>query len=291
MEMFIQMIVSGLATGSLYALAALGIVLLFNTSGIMNFAQGEIGMFSTFVALFFMTTMGFNYWIALLMAIIFAAILGIVIERVLIRPVQDASHLTIINMTFGLFMVLNGTAGIIWGYTPQSFPQAVEGTPFQIFGIVLERQSVLILAVTAVISLGMFLLFKFSMLGISMRAASQDKIATKIMGVKINRVFSAGWAISAFLAAIAGVFIAPTTFLDPNMMSEVLLKAFAASVLGGITKMHGAIIGGLLIGTSENLIAAYISTDLKSTFSFALIILVLLVKPYGILGRAEGKRV
>ncbi len=291
MLMLIQTIVSGLAMGSLYALTALGMVLLFKTTGLVNFAHGEMGMFSTFIAFTFMTVLGFNFWAALVMAILFSFALGMAIERALIRRVRNSSHLTQVVLTLGLFMLLNGIAGSIWGYIPTAFPLAWKGSPFEIFSVILARQSILVFAITAAISLSLFLLFKFSMFGISMRAASQDIIATKLMGVKIDRVFSVGWAISASLAAIAGIFIAPTTFLDPNMMLNVLLKAFAAAVLGGFTSLPGAVIGGLLLGSSENLIAVYVSTDLKSVFSFILIVVVLMVRPYGLFGRAERKRV
>lgn len=291
MQMFMQTIVSGLAIGSLYALAALGIVLLFNTTGIINFAQGEVGMVSTFVAFYCMNHLGLHYVAALLIALIFAIVLGIVVERALMRPVRKADQLTQINVTLGLFMVLNGTAGVLWGYDSSVFPRAWEGAPFAVFQVVFDRQSILVLAVAAAISLILFMLFKFTLLGIGMRAVSQDMIATKLMGVNNNRLFSAGWAIAALLGALAGLFIAPTTFLDPNMMQEVLFKAFAAAILGGFTSMPGAVLGGLLLGASENLIASYISTDLKSTFSFSLIVIILLIKPYGLLGRAEWKKV
>jgi branched-chain amino acid transport system permease protein len=291
MEMLVQTIVSGLATGSLYALAALGIVLIFNTTGILNFAQGEIGMFSTFIAFTALSAFGFTFLQAVLVGVLFAALLGMAVERLLIRPIRNAPHLSQIMVTLGLFMILNGVAGLIWGYDARVFPAVWQGSVFQFAGIVLDRQSALIFLVAAVIALALFSIFRFSMLGIAMRAAAQDMVATRLMGVKINRVFSAGWVISAILAAVAGMLIAPQTFLDPNMMLEVLLKAFVASVIGGFTSMPGAILGGLLLGTSENLIAAYVSTDLKTAFSFGLIVLMLMIRPYGLLGRSEGKRV
>jgi len=277
--------------GSLYGLAALGLVLLFNTSGILNFSQGEMGMFCTFIASSLMSAVGLNYWAVLVVTSFFAILLGIAIERVLMRPVRGAPDLVKIVLTLGLYYFLNGLAGVFWGYEPASFPRAWQGDPFSVGGIVFDRHVVLVFVITVLICLVLYLLFKKSLLGIGMRAVAQDITATRLMGAKTDRLIGAGWAIAGCLASTAGVFIAPVTFVEPNMMQNVLIKAFAAMVLGGFTSMPGAIIGGLLLGASENLVAAYISTDLKTAFSFSLIVLVLLVRPNGLLGSMEENKV
>jgi branched-chain amino acid transport system permease protein len=291
MEIFVQTIVGGLAAGSLYGLAALGIVILFNTSGVLNFAQGEMGMFSTFIGFCLMSRMGLPYWAALALAICFAILLAMAIERGLMRRVRDAPDLAKIILTLGVFYVLNGSAGAIWGFDSAPFPKTWQGDPFRLGSIVLDRHVVVVLVTTILISLIMYLLFKKSLVGIGMRAVSQDITTTRLMGAKIDRLIGVGWALAGSFAAIAGIFIAPVTFMDPNMMLAVLIKAFAAMVLGGFTSMPGAIIGGLLLGASESIVAVYISTDLKTVFSFSMIVVLLVIMPNGLLGSREGKKV
>jgi branched-chain amino acid transport system permease protein len=291
MEMLIQTIVSGLATGSLYGLAALGLVLIYNTSGLINFAQGEIGMFSTFIAFVAIFRFSFPWVGAVLLALLFAIVLGVLVEKVLIRPIQQEAVFSRIIMTLGLYMVLNGMAGFIWGYDARAFPALLQGPNLEGFGIVLSQQSLLVFFVAAAIAFGLYFIFKYSMLGIAMRAAAQDMVATTIMGVKTRNVFSATWAMASILSVVAGILLSPQIFLEPNMMLDILMKAMASAVIGGFNSMPGAILGGLLLGTSENLISAYVSTDLKSTFSFSLIILVLVIKPSGLFSKAAEKKV
>lgn len=289
--MFWQQVASGLSAGCLYALAALGLVLIYRTMEIVNFAHGEMAMISTFVAYTLLVRVGLPYVIAMLVALAFAFIFGMAIERVFLRPIQEGPLVSMMIMTLGLFMVFNGAAGWIWGFDPVSFPYAVRGRPVFIGDIIVTRDSLLVLAVTVIMAGALYLALRFTMAGIAIRATSQNPRAARLMGVPVPKVYSLTWGMSAVLGAVAGILIAPTTFLSPSMMAEVQIKAFTAAVLGGFSSLPGAVVGGLLLGVLENLVAGYISTQLKSTFAFALIVVVLLIRPSGIMGTTERRKV
>lgn len=289
--MFGQQVVSGLAAGCLYALAALGLVLIYRTMDIVNFAHGEMAMVSTFMAHTFLVRLGFSYIPAALGALIFAFIFGMAVERIFLRPIQGGPLISLMIMTLGLFMVLNGAAGWVWGFDPVSFPRAVQGRPIWIGGLIITRDSILVLAVTIAMALALYLVLRFTMAGIAIRATSQNSRAARLMGVPVPKVYALTWGISAVLGAVAGILIAPTTFLSPSMMAEVQIKAFTAAVLGGFSSLPGAVVGGLLLGVLENLVAGYISTELKSTFAFALIVVVLFIRPSGLLGTPPKRKV
>lgn len=286
-----QQVVSGLAAGCLYAVAALGLVLVFRTMDIVNFAHGEMAMVSTFVAHTFLVKLGLPYIPAALGALAFAFLLGMVVERVFLRPIQNGPLISMMIMTLGLLMVFNGAAGWIWGFDPVSFPYAVSGRPLFVGDLIITRDSLLVLAVTLVMALALYAVLRFTLAGVAIRATSQNSRAARLMGVPVPKVYALTWGISAVLGAVAGILIAPTTFLSPHMMSEVQVKAFTAAVLGGFTSLPGAVIGGLLLGVMENLVAGYISTQLKSTFAFALIVIVLFIKPSGLLGSTQRRKV
>jgi branched-chain amino acid transport system permease protein len=285
--MLSQQIVSGLATGSLYALAALGLVLIYKTSDLVNFAQGEMAMISTFVSFTFLHVMGLNYWAAFLLTLVFAGIFGIVVEKTFMRKVQYAPVLSQIILTLGLYMAFRGIAGMIWGYDPTRYPEAFSGTSLTLGSIHITPNEIFIFSFTILLMLIFFFLFRNTLVGLAMRAASQNLSTSSLMGISVSTIFALTWAISSILGGIAGMLIAPTTFLDPNMMGEVAIKAFAAAVLGGFTSLPGAVIGGLCIGLFENLIAGYVSAELKTAFVFFLIILILYIKPTGLLGAKQ----
>lgn len=287
---FIQQVISGLATGCLYAMAALGLVLIYKTSDVVNFAQGEMAMFCTFAA-FSLLSLQAPFWLAFAGALAIAAVMGMFLEKAFIRPLAGASLLNVLIMTIGLMMVINGLAGWIWGFEPHNFPAAVSGEPIKLGGLVITLPDIMNLVVTCIIMAVFYAVFKYSLIGIAMRAVAENRLAARLMGVKVNRVLSATWAVGAMLGGIAGIFIAPVTFLDINMMSEVIIKAFTAAVLGGFNSLPGAVLGGLSLGVLENLVAGYISTEMKGAFAFALIVAVLCIKPTGILGTVERKKV
>lgn len=287
----LQQIISGMATGCLYAMVALGLVLIYKTTDVVNFAQGEMAMFCTFIAYSLLTAVGLSYWGAFAGALLAAAILGAFLERVFIRPLHKSSLLSVLIMTIGLMMVLNGVAGWIWGFEPQNFPTALNGDPLRVAGLVVTLPDIMNIAVTCIIMLVFYGVFKYSLVGIAMRAVAENRVVTRLMGVKVNRILTATWSIGSMLGAVAGLFVAPVTFLDLNMMAEVIIKAFTAAVLGGFNSLPGAVVGGLVLGVVENLVAGYISTELKSTFAFALIVAVLCIRPAGLLGTVERKKV
>lgn len=285
-----QQIISGLATGSLYALAALGLVLIFKTSDVVNFAQGEMAMFGTFVAFTLLTSLGLPYWGAFLLALIFAALFGAAIERVVLRPLAKAPLISVLIATLGLFQIINGMAGWIWGYEMQAFPAAVSGAPINVAGIVFTMQNLLNMGIALAVMLGFFVLFKYSMLGIAMRAVAENRVAARLMGVPTDRVLALTWGLGGVLAATAGILIAPVTNLDINMMGSMQIKAFTAAVLGGFTSLPGAVIGGLTLGVLENLVGQW-NSQLQTPFAFGLIVLVLVVRPAGLLGTIQKKKV
>ncbi|WP_408955091.1 branched-chain amino acid ABC transporter permease [Natroniella sp. ANB-PHB2] len=287
----LQMILSGIATGSLYALGAFGLVLIFKTTHVVNFAQGDMAMLSTFVAFSAMTSYGFSYFTAFIVALIFAAILGVVVERVFMRPAQGSGHLTLLIITVGLLLIMDGIAGWIWGYSPNSFPRAFTGDSVNILGAGLAPHSIFIICLVLVIMVGMFLFFKKSMAGIAMRATAEDITTARLMGINVNKVFLLTWGVSSVLGAIAGILIAPVTYLFIGYMMDIQIKAFSAAVLGGFTSLPGAVLGGILLGVMENFVGVYISTGLGSTIAFLLIIIMLWFKPTGLLGKKTRKKV
>lgn len=282
MLMLGQLIFSGLAVGSLYALVALGLIMVFKSTNLINFAYGQMAMLSTFFGFTLMTRFGMPYSSAFLGALLFSAVLAVAVQQML-RPARSGS--SVIVATLALYMIFSAVAGMVWGWDPQPFPAVFQGDPFTVLGIVISRENVFNLAITVVLMLSLFLFFRFTMTGIAMRALSQNPVASSLMGISIDKLFPLTWALSGILGGVAGFLVAPTTFLDTNMMSVLLLKAFTAAVLGGLTSYPGVVIGGLCLGVLENLVAGYISTDLKDTFSFVLLLGVLCIRPEGIMGQ------
>ncbi|HYG60825.1 MAG TPA: branched-chain amino acid ABC transporter permease [Symbiobacteriaceae bacterium] len=285
-----QQIISGLATGSLYALAALGLVLIFKTSDVVNFAQGEMAMFCTFVAFTLLTTAGLPYFGAFLLALVFAAVFGAALERVVLRPLSKAPLISVLIATLGLYQIINGVAGWIWGYEMQPFPEPIAGAPINVGGVVFTLSNLVNISVALAVMLLFFLLFKYSMLGVAMRAVAENRTVAKLMGVPTDRVLALTWGLGGILAATAGILIAPVTNLDINMMASMQIKAFTAAVLGGFTSLPGAVVGGLALGVLENLVGQW-NSQLQTPFAFGLIVLVLIVRPGGLLGTIQKKKV
>jgi branched-chain amino acid transport system permease protein len=283
-------VAGGLAAGSLYALAALGLTLIYKTTGVVNFAHGEMAMVSTFVAYILLTVYHVPYAGAFVGALVFAAILGVAIERGFMRRVQGASVLAQIMVTLGLFLVLNGGMSTRF-FEALPFPQPIGGTPFNLGGVFVSADSLLILALAAAIMLGLYLFFRFTLLGVALRATAQNLSVARLMGVRVGRVYATTWGVAAVLGAVAGMLFAPTTALYPSFMGDVAIKAFASAILGGLGNLPGAVIGGLLLGVLENLIAGYISTELKAVFAFSLILVVLVLRPEGIMGAPVRRRI
>jgi branched-chain amino acid transport system permease protein len=294
MEQLAQQVVSGLALGAVYASLALALVLIYRTTQVVNFAQGEMGMFTTFIAWSLITNHGFSYWPAFALTLALAFVGGVAVERLVIRPVEHASHLTVIMVTIALFVILNGLAGWIWSAETRSFPSAFTGDPVRIGGVSFGRHEIGIIVVTLVVVALLWAFFRFTKLGLAMRAAAVGPGPSRLLGVRVGWMLALGWGFAAVLGAVSGMMVAPIVFLDPSMMQSVLIYAFAAAVLGGIESPGGAVVGGLALGVAINLLGTYVdfvTPELELPVAFAVLIGVLLLRPSGLFGRAAVRRV
>jgi len=291
MDAFLQQIVSGLASGGIYALVALALVMTYLATNAVNFAQGEMAMFSTYLA-WSMIQAGLPYWLAFFATLVIAFLGGIAIERAILRPVERAPVLAITIVTIGLFAIFNSLAGWIFTYTIQPFPSPFPSEPIRLSGVVLSAHSLGSLAVTLALPMLLYAFFRYTSLGLAMRAAAQYPEGSRLVGIRVGWMLALGWGLAATLGAVAGILIAPVLFLEPNMMGGILIYAFASATLGGFTSPVGAVIGGFLVGIIENLAGTYIrfiGTDLKLTVALAIIVLVLIFKPSGLFGRAHAQ--
>lgn len=293
MDIFLQQVVSGLATGSIYASLALALVMIYQATDVVNFAQGEMAMFSTYLA-WSMLQAGLPYWVAFLGTVAFAFVGGVVIERVVIRPVENAPILSIVIVTLGLLVIFNSVAGWIWTYIQKPFPTPFPSQPVRLGAITVGAHDVGEFAVTLVMLIVLFLFFRYTPLGLAMRAAAHNPVSSRLAGIRVSRMLALGWGLAALFGSVAGMMVAPIVTLDPSMMGGIQIYAFAAATLGGFTSPVGAVLGGLIVGVTENLVGTYvkfIGTELKLTVALGIIIVVLLVKPSGLFGRAVVRRV
>jgi len=291
-ERFIQLVIDGIAIGSIYGALALALVLIFRSTGIVNFAQGEMAMFSTFIA-WGLVEAGLPLGLALICALALSFLGGMAIERILIRPVENADPLTILIVTLGLFILINSAAGWIWGFENRGFPRALPGGSADIAGINISYESLGIVAVLLIVSGLLALLFQRTKLGLAMRAAAANPASARLVGIDVGRTLAIGWGLAATLGALAGVLVAPQLFLDVNFMGGVLVYSFAAATLGGFDSPKGAVIGGWIIGVAETLAGDYIGfigSDLTILVPLAIIFGVLLVRPNGLFGSPEVVR-
>lgn len=288
-----QQIVSGLAQGSIFASLALALVLIYRAMGIINFAQGELAMFTTYIA-WQLTQMGLPIWLAFAITVVVAFAGGVALERIVIRPVERSNQLTIVIVTLGLFISINGLAGWFWGYIVKAFPTPFPTAPLALGGVAFSAQDVGVIVVS-VITLGLIsLFFQKTKLGLAMRAAALYPEQSRVLGIRVGWMLALGWGLAAAVGAISGIMIAPVVFLDPNMMQSVLVYAFAAAVLGGIESPIGAVVGGLVLGVVINLLGTYveaIGNELRLAAALAIIVIVLLVRPAGLFGRVTVQRV
>ena len=289
MHQFLQQIFSGLAAGAIYASVALALVMIYRATDLVNFAQGEMAMFSTYIA-WTLVNAGLPFWLAFLITLVVSFAGGMVIERVLIRPVENAPVLAAVVVTIGLLLIFNSGAGWIYSYTVQDFPSPFPDRP--VFGALMTTRDLGVIAVTLLMLVLLFAFFRFTSTGLAMRAAAQNPESARLCGIPVGRMLAIGWGLAAAIGATAGIMVAPVLFLDPNMMGGVLIYAFAGALLGGITSPVGAVAGGLIVGVTENLVGTYlIASQLKLTVAFALIILVLVFRPNGLFGTAIVRRV
>ena len=289
----VQQVVSGIAAGGVYASLALALVLIYRAMDVANFAQGEMAMFSTFIAYSLITAVHLPYAIVFPLTILIAFAGGVLIERVMIRPFEGKPILTLVIVTLALFFLTNGLAGQIWGYILQDFPSPFPAEPIRFAGIYIGQQDLGILGFCVVILSLVYLFFRFTKVGLAMRAAALYPESSKLVGVRVSWMLALGWGLAAAIGATAGMMIAPITFLDPNFMQPILLFSFAAAVLGGIESPLGAVLGGLLVGVLLALVGTYLPAgqNLRIPFALVVIVAVLLIRPAGLIGRAAVKRV
>lgn len=286
---FIIQITSGLATGAIYAALALGLVFIYKSTHHINFAQGEMAMFSTYVALSLING-GVPYWLAFLITLAVSFVAGALIERFVLRPVQDRPFLVVVSVLVGLLLIFNSLATLLFGPDVHSFPSPFPTT--SIFTPYIGGHGLGTIVVICGLLILISLFFKFTPTGLDMRAAAQNPESSQLVGINVDRMLALGWGLAAALGAVAGLLVAPVIFLEPNMMAGVLIYGFAAALLGGIDNPVGAVIGGFIIGVLENVLGAYvIGTELKLTMALVIIVAVLLLKPSGLFGSKIVRRV
>ena len=296
---FMQHVVSGLAQGGVFALLALALVIIHRSTGVINFAQGEMATLSTYVAWSLVTSRGWEYWLAFAATLAISFGGGVGIHRVVIRPVERGSVLRIVIVTIGLLVAINGYVIWQWGGEPKQLQSPFGNDTYSIGGVVVAAHDVGAIAVALGIVLLLWVLFRFTKVGLALRAAAVNPEEARLVGVRVTWMLALGWGLAATLGAVAGLLTAPTVGLDPNMMAPVLIYAFAAAVLGGIDSPIGAVVGGLLLGVLLNMLSYlsqydlfdWFSEELRLPMALLVILVVLLVRPQGIFGRPEVKRV
>lgn len=301
MEEFAQQVVTGASIGSIYAIIALALVLIYRSTRVVNFAQGELAMFTTFISWSLLLRM--DFWPAFLLTVLIAFFIGAMLEMVIMRPVERAPHLNSIVVTLGLLAIFNSVA--LWRYGPlqKPFPDPdnwciggkclgiFQGDAFTAGAVTISRLNVGILSMALMIMVALFLLFNYTKVGLAMRATAQNPTASQLVGINVSRMLALGWGLAAAVGAIAGMLTAASLNLSLDMMAAILIFGFAASVLGGLDSPGGAIIGGLSVGVLQALAGNYISTQVDVMAAFAIIVAVLVVRPTGLFGRRIVRRV
>lgn len=287
----LQATVGGLGAGALYALMALGLVLIYRATHVVNFGHGDVVATSAFVAL--VSFQWFPLWVALVVGIGVGAMLGAASERGLMRPAaqRGAGPLALVVISLGIGLFLNGVNGLLFGHTIRSFPSPWSGGSWLVGGVVIPWSTLGNFLVGALLAGGLFLWFRTSLVGLGVRAVLEAPEMARLLGIPADRVRLLSWSLGTGLGGVAGILAAPMVYLEPNAMLELLIKGFAAAVLGGLTSLPGAVLGGCLLGVAENLVALVLGTELKTLFAFALIVLTLVFRPEGLLGRPAYVRV
>lgn len=290
MEQFFHQVAAGLATGGVYASLALALVMIYQATHHVNFAQGELAMCSTYLALSLLNA-GVPYWLAFIATVVLSFLMGVGIERFLIRRVERAPVLSVVIVFIGMQFILNSLAGWIFGFTIQTFPSPFpDHAPFD--NAYINAHELGIITVTFIVVGLLWAFLRFTAAGLALRGAAANAESAALCGIRVGSMLALGWGLAAAIGAVAGMLIAPIVFLDPNMMSGILIYAFAAALLGGIDSPVGAVLGGFSLGVLENLAGAYlIGTELKLTVALVTIVAVLVVRPSGLLGKVVVTRV
>jgi branched-chain amino acid transport system permease protein len=290
MEALLHQVFTGLASGAVYASLALALVMIYRVTHFVNFAQGELALCSTYVA-WAMMNAGVPYWLAFVATLGMSFAMGVLIERVVIRPAARAPALSVVIVYIGLMVILNSVAGWVFGYDTRAFPSPFPTEP--LFGNhYLGSHELGTVGVTLAMLGVLYSFFRFTSVGLALRAVADNPESSRLVGIRVERMLALGWGLAAAVGAVAGMMIAPIVFLDPSMMSSVMLYAFAAALLGGIDSPGGAVAGGFTVGILENLVGSYVvGTELKLTTALALIVGVLIFRPAGLFGQPSAARV
>ena len=288
----LQLLISGIAQGCIYGLIALGFVLIYKATETVSFAQGELMMLGAFGGLAGMTMLGFPFWLAVLSSIIAMAVFGVLLERLVIRPILGQPAFSIVMLTIGIGYVARGLITMIPGIGTEThtLPVPYKDQIWRVGGLVLNVEQMAVIGVTAVLCALLFALFRYSKLGIAMQASSQNQLAAYYMGIPVKRLNGIAWGLAAAVAAVAGLLLAPITFVHANM-GFIGLKAFPAAVVGGFGSLPGAIVGGLIIGIIESLSGFYLPDGFKDTAAYVMVLVMLMVKPNGLFGENLRKKV
>ena len=289
---FIQLVISGVAQGCIYGLIALGFVLIYKATETVSFAQGELMMLGAFLGLAGMTMLGFPFWLAVLASILAMGLFGVLLERVVIRPILGQPAFSIVMLTIGIGYVARGAITMIPGIGTEThtLPVPYKDQVWNLGALVLSAEQVVVIIVTGVLCMGLFAMFRYTRLGIAMQAASQNQLAAYYMGIPVKRLNGLVWGLAAAVAAIAGLLLAPITFVHANM-GFIGLKAFPAAVVGGFGSLPGAIVGGLVIGIVESLSGFYLPEGFKDIAAYIVVLIMLMVKPNGLFGEKLRKKV
>ena len=289
--MLAQLLLSGLSQGAIYALVALGMTVLYRTTSVLNFGYGDTFMMGAFAFYFFLKVAHFSFAPAALCAVATMVLVGVVVERLFIRPIMNKSHLLVAMMTVAISFLFRGVARMFWGSQIQAMPPLLDVPPIVVGDAVVTSQSLVIMVAAAMLVLGFFGFFHGTRTGRLMQAASHSPRGAALIGVNVPAFSAWMWGLSAAIAALAGILVAPVTLLYPDMGGSILLKAFAAMTLGGFGNLGGAVLGGVVLGMSEQLCGGYLSTAFMGIFPYLVILVTLVILPSGILGRAEVIRV
>ena len=291
MELVLHQVLAGLATGAIYACLALAVVMIYQAIDHFNFAQGEMAMFSTFIA-WQLIQWGVPYWAAFFATLVVSFVAGIIIERALFAPIHNAPVLSHVVVFIAMFAILNSVAGFIWDYNVKTFPTPFGSRPLLGNGLISSHDAGMI-GVTMIMLVLLYMFFRYTRIGLAMRAAAANPESARLAGIRVSWMIALGWGMAAGIGAVAGMLIAPVVFLEPNMMASVLLYGFAAAVLGGLTSPGGAVLGGFIVGVIENLAGTipYVGGELKLTIALVIIVAVLVVRPGGLFGQRIVNRV
>ncbi len=287
---FIQVLVTGVGQGCLYGLIALGFVLIYKATEIVNFAQGDLLMLGAFFAVSFISILGLPYWLGFLLAVLSMAVFGYLLDKFVIRSMIGESQFSVIILTISIGFIFRAVAGGIWGNDVLALETPFSGQISNIGGVIIGKEYLTVIAGTAILSLALFLFFRHSSLGVAMQASSQNQLAAYYMGIPVKRIFSLVWAVSALVAGVAGTLMAPISLVGPQM-GFIGIKAFAAAVIGGFGSLPGALIGGLIIGASEQLAGSYLPTGLQEITAYLIMFLVLSIRPQGLFTQTQRKKV